>query len=77
MRPQAVDVSPDPRAWRWPNIKRDTILFTFGLVGLAHEAYIHTGPTRHEWIMVFAGMCGLPLALYRDEKRQPPKGDGQ
>lgn len=60
-----------PTGWTWPTIKRDTILFTFGLCGIFHEAFIHTGPSRPEFIMLFAGMCGLPLALAKDERKPP------
>jgi hypothetical protein len=70
--------------WKWPTITRDLVLFVFGLGGIANEAFIRTGPTRPEFLMLFAAMCGLPLALRKDEKRaaddpspatdQPPVG---
>lgn len=57
------------KGWVWPVVTRDSVLFVFGLAGIFHEAYIHTGETRHEFIMLFAGMCGLPLALRKDERK--------
>jgi hypothetical protein len=61
--------------WRWPNITRDSVLFVFGLGGIVHEAYIRTGATRPEFIMLFAAMCGLPVALRRDEKKAEAPSD--
>lgn len=56
-------------AWRWPRVTRDGVLFVFGLGGIVNEAYVRTGATRPEFIMLFAAMCGLPVALRRDEKK--------
>jgi hypothetical protein len=53
----------------WPHITRDTVLFVCGLVGILHETFIRTGDTRPEFLMLFAGMVGLPVALRRDEAR--------
>lgn len=50
-------------------VTRDGVLFVFGLGGIVHEAYIRTGVTRPEFLMLFAAMCGLPVALRRDEKK--------
>lgn len=56
-------------AWHWPRVTRDGVLFVFGLGGIVNEAYVRTGATRPEFIMLFAAMCGLPVALRRDEKK--------
>jgi hypothetical protein len=55
--------------WRWPVVTRDLVLFVFGLGGIVNEAIIRTGATRPEFLMLFAAMCGLPVALRRDERR--------
>lgn len=54
--------------WRWP-IGRKTALFLLGFGGLIHEAFIWDGPPRYEWIVVFSGLCGLPVPMSRDEAR--------
>lgn len=61
--------------WRWPAITRDTVLFVFGLGGIVHEAYIRSGDTRPEFLMLFAAMVGLPVALRRDEGRRADADD--
>jgi hypothetical protein len=53
--------------WKWPSITRDTVLFAFGLGGIVNEAVIRSGDTRPEFLMLFAAMVGLPVALRRDE----------
>lgn len=62
-------------AWKWPHITRDTVLFVTGLGGIVHEAFIRTGDTRPEFLMLFAAMTGLPVALRRDEGRRPVDAD--
>jgi hypothetical protein len=61
--------------WRWPAITRDTVLFVFGLGGIVHEAFIRSGDTRPEFLMLFAAMVGLPVALRRDEGRRADADD--
>lgn len=61
--------------WRWPAITRDTVLFAVGLGGIVHEAFIRTGATRPEFLMLFAAMVGLPVALRRDEGRRADADD--
>jgi hypothetical protein len=56
--------------WRWPSVTRDTVLFVVGLGLIIHEAFIRTGPTRPEFLMLFAAMVGLPVAIRRDEGRR-------
>lgn len=63
------------RAWRWPTITRDTVLFVVGLGGIGHEAFVRTGDTRPEFLMLFAAMVGLPVALRRDEVRRADADD--
>ena len=63
------------RAWHWPHITRDTVLFIVGLGGIVHEAFIRTGATRPEFLMLFAAMVGLPVALRRDEGRRADVDD--
>lgn len=62
-------------AWKWPSITRDTVLFFVGLGGIIHEAFIRTGDTRPEFLMLFAAMVGLPVALRRDEGRRTADAD--
>lgn len=45
------------------------MLFVVGLGGIVHEAFVRTGATRPEFLMLFAAMVGLPVALRRDEVR--------
>lgn len=58
------------RAWHWPHITRDTVLFIVGLGGIVHEAFIRTGDPRPELLVLFAGMVGLPVAMRKDERRE-------
>lgn len=51
-----------------PNIARNTVLLTFGLLGLVHETVIRTGPERPVLIGAFLALCGLPAFLKADEK---------
>ena len=62
-------------AWKWPTVTRDTVLFVFGLGGIVHEAFVRTGDTRPEFLMLFAAMTGLPVALRRDEGRRADADD--
>jgi hypothetical protein len=62
-------------AWKWPTVTRDTVLFVVGLGGIAHEAFLRTGDTRPEFLMLFAAMVGLPVALRRDEGRRTDAAD--
>lgn len=55
--------------WKLPTVTRDSVLFMVGLGGIVHEAFIRSGVTRPEFIMLFAAMCGLPVALRKDEKK--------
>ena len=57
------------RAWKRPTVTRDGLLYLVGLGGIVHEAFIRTGETRPEFLMLFAAMCGLPVALRHDEKK--------
>lgn len=61
--------------WHWPVITRDTVLFVVGLGGIVHEAFVRTGATRPEFLMLFAAMVGLPVALRRDEGRRTDATD--
>lgn len=55
-------------------IPRDTILFTFGLLGIIYET-LAQGGERPTLLILFAGMVGLPAFLNSDEKAQKKKGD--
>jgi hypothetical protein len=55
-------------------ISRDTILFAFGLLGIAYET-LAQGGERPTLLLLFAGMVGLPAFLKGDEKAQKKKGD--
>jgi hypothetical protein len=59
---------------RWP-VKRDTALFLLGFGGLIYEAFLWEGPTRYEWVIVWAGCCGAPIPLRRDEGRRTADAD--
>lgn len=65
------------RTWQWPRVTRDGVLFVCGLGGIAHETYVRSGATRPEFLMLFAAMCGLPVALRRDEKKASADDDHQ
>lgn len=47
-------------------ITRDMVLFVGGLLGIIHETVVRE-VDRPALLAVFAGMCGLPLYLRRDE----------
>jgi hypothetical protein len=59
----------DRRRWL-ARLSRDTILFTAGLVGFAHEVIFGTASERPTLLLVCAAMMGLPVFLRADEKRQ-------
>lgn len=54
-----------------PNIhlKRKSILFVLGLLGIANEAQ-RNGTERPTLLILYAGMVGLPAFLKADEKIQ-------
>lgn len=45
---------------------RDTVLFTSGLLGVAHQTVV--GPVDPSLLVLFAAMMGLPAFLRADEK---------
>lgn len=50
----------------WKDI-REVILFFAGLAGVAHET-IQYGTERPSFLVLFAGMMGLPLYLAKDKE---------
>lgn len=58
----------------WSTKRRDAVLFVFGLAGVVHETLARQ-IDRPVLLAVFAGFCGLPVFLNRDEKAAPPKDD--
>ena len=50
-------------------ITRDGVLFSAGLVGIAHETLI-TKADRPTLLLLFGAMIGLPAFLNKDEKNQ-------
>lgn len=61
------------RNWRTYRVARDTVLFSAGLIGIAHETFINHGE-RPSLLVLFAGMIGLPVFLRADEKG-PKQGE--
>ena len=55
----------DPRSRRHWRITRDAVLFTVGLLGVAHETLVYQGE-RPSLLILFAAMMGLPLVLRRN-----------
>lgn len=55
-------------------LPRDTILFTFGLLGIGYET-LAQGGERPTLLLLFAGMVGLPVFLKGDEKAQQKEAD--
>ena len=51
-------------------ITRDSILFVFGIAGIAYETIV-SGIDRPTLLILFAGMIGLPQFLKADEKKVP------
>lgn len=71
------------RQWHWPRITRDVVLFTAGLVGIAHETLAPSSNTP-ALLVAFMAMVGLPTVLRYDYVRQkdqqsppppPPRGE--
>lgn len=61
---------------RWfARLSRDTLLFTAGLVGFAHEVVFGTVSERPTLLLICAAMMGLPVFLRADEKRQDEDAD--
>lgn len=54
-----------PHRKRHLRISRDIVLFTAGLLGVAHETLITHGE-RPSLLILFAAMMGLPLVLRRN-----------
>ena len=63
--------------WRTRRLRqdvRDVILFSAGLLGVAHETLYAPEP-RETLLVLFAAMMGLPAFLRLDEK--PPEDDDE
>lgn len=52
-------------------VGRNTVLFTVGLLGVAHETLVNN-TDRPTLLLLFAAMIGLPAFINQDEKK-PPK----
>lgn len=57
------------RRWPTPAGWRDAALFLTGLGLIVHEAVFRTGPERPTFLLLYAGMVGLPAFLRADERR--------
>lgn len=55
-----------PFAFKAVQISRDVVLFTCGLIGVAHETVVQNGE-RPALLVLFAAMMGLPLYLQKDK----------
>lgn len=55
----------EPKQRQRIRISRDIILFAVGLAGVIHETVFYSGE-RPSLLILFAGMCGLPLYLRRN-----------
>ena len=54
----------EKRKWRL-RLSRDIVLFTAGLLGVAHETVVYNSE-RPSLLILFAGMMGLPLYLRKN-----------
>ncbi len=52
-------------------VTRNTILFTVGLLGVAHETLLND-VDRPTLLLLFAAMIGLPAFMRQDEKASDP-----
>ncbi len=48
-------------------VARDTVLFSVGLLGVAHETLV-SHADRPTLLLLFAAMIGLPAFIGKDEK---------
>lgn len=55
-------------------VSRDTVLFAFGLSGIAYETLAENAE-RPTLLVLFGAMVGLPAFLRQDEKKTLPKDD--
>ena len=53
---------------RWTlRLTRDGVLFAAGLGLTIHEAVLRDGPERPSFLVLYAGMMGLPAILRRED----------
>lgn len=62
-----------PTRWQRPTahqqkVIRDTVLFVFGLVGIAYETVV-VSVDRPTLLVLFAACVGLPAFLHKDESQ--------
>lgn len=51
-------------------ITRDAVLFVVGVCLIINEAVLHPGPPRIELLILYGGMCGLPVILRANESQR-------
>lgn len=57
----------------WPTL-RDVLLFTAGMVGIAHETLLRS-VDRPTLLLLFGAMVGLPAFLRSDDRRNDDDDD--
>lgn len=62
------------RRRRWRHLRRDTVLFIFGLLGIVYETAFDN-IERPSLLVIFAGCLGLPAFLRSDEARRDDQDD--
>ena len=55
-------------------IKRDTVLFAGGFMGVLHQT-IFEQVDRPSLLIIFGGMMGLPVFLRKDDTKKEVSGD--
>lgn len=72
-RPQPPPQLHPVRHWwnhhRWPQITRSAVMFLAGLSFGVHEVWL-THSERPSVLIFAAGLMGLPVALWKDEKEK-------
>lgn len=57
-------------------IKRDTVLFAGGFMGVLHQT-IFEQVDRPSLLIIFGGMMGLPVFLRKDDSKKEEAGDAE
>lgn len=58
---------------KFPKVKRDSILFVGGFVGVFHETVASRPSERPYLLAVFMGMMGLPFFMHLDTDKADKK----
>jgi hypothetical protein len=61
---------------RPPQLKRDTVLFISGLIGVAHQTIVAKAE-KPTLLLLFGAMIGLPAFLRGDESKSKSKSKAE